>query len=604
MIRTQILEGRLQLPNQDKFNNHFGQDGKIASKLFQGMWYQYLLNKGSVNLTYWAERFYSVKNFNTILKVLSDNKWIVSHSIPTRRWAEAELNEDKLLEYVTPDELAHVRATNKFAKYRPEYLESKHNNLTKQNGKVANTGLVRYGFEASGKTPFAFDTATLVKYEKAIIQNVIKGMTKVREFYPNMQTDEASYDAVSAAIVKDLVNNPDYYTMGSNFSDSRGRAIKEALSKVCNPIGYKDFRALLVIPKEFRDLATEDGVRSIYLFIAELFGFKNGTVKDKELRGKKAYEEREYHQLDLAKEEDRDELHENIWLERIYNELDQYFNQEIHYWSVPIELDASASMLQHLGVLLGDERLLTMTNVLDNGELNDPWHIEGVDRQTVKKPFVPLLYGSSKPIHELLINAKIEYTLQDIQTLTNELANGAFGLANDFKEFIIKYVKPKEVMNIHVYEDKFQVQCNRFRNVGEETHKYDIYDSITDSIRRVSHTKTKKVADLEQFRRWFVTGLVHAQDSQVADFVMESVMDTYGWGLDIHDAFLVSPEAADHTRNQYAEEMEVIFNNRETILNNYFQSIGIGREALPEWRNITDKIHKVTSLKVSPMALK
>lgn len=193
-------------------------------------------------------------------------------------------------------------------------------------------------------------------------------------------------------------------------------------------------------------------------------------------------------------------------------------------------------MLQHLGVLLGDERLLTMTNIMDNGHLNDPWYIEGISRNMVKKPFVPLLYGSSREIHELLLDAGIKYSLNDISILRGELANGAFGIANDFKEFIITYVKPKESMEINVYEDNFRVECNRYRNVGEETLRYDIYDSDTDSVRRLTHTKTKRVPDLDQFKRWFITGLVHAQDSQVADFVMESVIDTHGWGLDIHDA--------------------------------------------------------------------
>lgn len=346
MIRAQILDGNLTLPNHQQFVDQFGQDGNVAAKFFKSLWHAYLLNKGSVNLTYWAEQFGSVKNFNTVLKVMSDNKWIVSHSIPARRWAEAHLNEDKLLRYVTPDELAHVRAEKKFIKYQPEYLRSEINNLTRQNGKVMNTGLVRYGFQASGKTPFAYDLKYLTKYQDAIILNTIKGMTKVREFYPEMQSDEASYDAVSARIVEYLVQHPEYYTMGSNYSDSRGRAIKEALSKVCNPIGYKDFRALLVIPEEYRELATDKGVHAIYLFIAELFGVKHCTVDEKAEQGKQAYLARKLHELDLSDQDDRDELHENIWLERIYDELDQYFGAQLvgldHYWSVPIELDASA----------------------------------------------------------------------------------------------------------------------------------------------------------------------------------------------------------------------------------------------------------------------
>ncbi len=68
---------------------------------------------------------------------MSDNEWIESHAIPTRNWAEAQLCELKLLNYVTVEELGHVRASKKFAKYIPEQLESTVFNLTKQTVRYA-----------------------------------------------------------------------------------------------------------------------------------------------------------------------------------------------------------------------------------------------------------------------------------------------------------------------------------------------------------------------------------------------------------------------------------------------------------------------------------
>lgn len=104
-------------------------------------------------------------------------------------------------------------------------------------------------------------------------------------------------------------------------------------------------------------------VESVFLFIAELTGsFKagSGTVETKMECGKKDYIHNHLPKLDLADEEDRKDLHEGIWLQRLYNELDEYFNivndstmrylasngdnyREAGYkWAVPIELDASA----------------------------------------------------------------------------------------------------------------------------------------------------------------------------------------------------------------------------------------------------------------------
>lgn len=341
-IREQILSGNLALPNYDQFITLFGFDASNVSRMFKAAWQAYLLNKGSINLTYWAEQFQTVLHFNNALKVLSDNNWLETHSIPARNWAEALIPEDKLLSYVTPDELSHVRASKKFARYMPENLVSEVFNLTKQNGRTRNTGLVRYGLKASASSVFMYDTDYLAKYQDTIILNTNKGMQKVRDFYPEMHSDEASYDTVSTAIVEALTSNPSTYSMGNNYSDSRGRAIKEGLSKVANPIGYKDFRALLVIPEDKRDLATDAGATAIYLFIAELHGFKNGSAIDKELFGVECYLKCKLHDLDLTVEADRAELHENIWLERLYDELDAYTTNEVHYWSTPIELDASA----------------------------------------------------------------------------------------------------------------------------------------------------------------------------------------------------------------------------------------------------------------------
>lgn len=376
-----------------------------------------------------------------------------------------------------------------------------------------------------------------------------------------------------------------------------------------------------------KHLATHKGATAIFLFIAELQGFKKGKVAEKEAHGIQCYLGHVLHELDIADEEDRKDIHENIWLERLYDDLDLYYqlvNKPVskaialgdgkiakllsdpatdHYWTVPIECDAGGSIFQWIGLLLNEQRLLTMTNVIGT-ELSDPWEFEGIPRTQFKKAATPMLYGSSKACHELWQDKGYKYTIEQVQAFNKELATGALGVANQFKEFIINNVKPTEKMIIKIHEEEFEIECNRFRNTGEETTQYDIYDTKDTAVKRITHTSTKKVPDLEQFRRYFVTLLIHGIDGQTADTVIGKVMDKYGWGIDIHDAWIVNPEAAEDTRLWYGQELTKVYNNRQQILADYFTSIGIGAEAQAQWSALKAMVQPVEEFLVQAMALK
>jgi hypothetical protein len=112
--------------------------------------------------------------------------------------------------------------------------------------------------------------------------------------------------------------------------------------------------------------ATMNGVNANFLFIAELNGYKSGpSMEDKTAYGMQCWLESKYLNLDLDVEEERKSMYENIWLERIYSDLDKAFSldsidgeikkamynaglevtlelDETHQWIVPIELDAGA----------------------------------------------------------------------------------------------------------------------------------------------------------------------------------------------------------------------------------------------------------------------
>jgi hypothetical protein len=159
-------------------------------------------------------------------------------------------------------------------------------------------------------------------------------------------------------------------------------------------------------------------------------------------------------------------------------------------------------------------------------------------------------------------------------------------------------------MNVTIGAESFDIECNRYKHVMDSVVAYTIYDTTSGTYPTIFNVKQVNVPDLEQFRRWFVTGLIHNLDSQVVDSVMSKVMDTYGWGLDIHDACIVCPEAAADVRKWYGEELLAIYEARGTILSNYFKSIGITQTAALDWSKLMDKVEPVGEFTVNPMALK
>lgn len=252
-MRELLLAGKFELPSFDQFVEQWGIEyAQLAQKMMRSAWHAYLERdtKGRLSGIYWAEQFENAQVFNQILRVLSHNKWLVCTTVSKYHWSDFHINYDKLCEYLSPDELQHVRKVHKTDRYVPEFNATRSPaHLTSQNGVIRNTGLIRDGFARAKETQFGYDTEMLSKYQEAITLNVNKGMAKCRELRSSMTSTEADYDAISTDIVQKLIDQPDVYNIGNNISDSRGRAIKSGLSKVANPIGYKDFRALLVIPQ-------------------------------------------------------------------------------------------------------------------------------------------------------------------------------------------------------------------------------------------------------------------------------------------------------------------------------------------------------------------
>lgn len=259
-----------------------------------------------------------------------------------------------------------------------------------------------------------------------------------------------------------------------------------------------------------------------------------------------------------------------------------------------------------MAVLLNDERLMRMTNMIGD-KLTDPWACEGIPRTMFKHAATPLLYGSSQPCHVTWKDWGHLFTIEQVKLFDAELSKGALGVANAFKDFIINNVNPTELMKVNINGKLFDIECNRFKQVGTTFKQYQLYDTTEKRSIGFKHMSTKSVADLEQFRRYFVTLLIHHLDSVVMENIMQKYMKKYPFMpiTDIYDAVVCNPETAVDIRKWYCEEMESLWKNRNQILQDYFQSIGINGSAINEWHRLQGLIHQYEGdFKCRRMALK
>lgn len=624
--RSMLFEGKYFMPKIDKIKTIYGKKVYSAIEgMFQAMWFHYLQRgtEGTISLPYWAEQIRNPKAMNIALRLLSKNNWIISVSLPSNNWGEAKINEKKLLEFLTQDELDRVRKTYKFSKYMLKEEETADKSRrTRLNGKIMDTGLERKGFMKTGNSKFRFDVDKMTEYKNEVIALVNKGINKMITNYPSIANDLANYAEVGKEIVEHYIYGDGIYSSGQNTNDSRGRNIAEYLNKIGNPVGFKIMRALLVLPEEVRNIATEKGLRNKYLFIAELLGYKEGNVAGKVNYGRKAYLNKQYLKLDFPK--DLDKLYENVWLERMYEEMDyvldtnswkkklaiaKYHTKEISMtecarkvetfgnnrkWYVPIEIDMSASILGIMGLLLNHKPFMERTNMIGS-TIGDAWKHNVITNRIQFKTIMRVCYGSGMSPDQMWREMDIKYNDKEVLAFEQELETGEVAVANKFKDFIINHVRPKEKMKVKIDNEEFKIACNKYFHVGETTNAFDLYDTYSNSIKRIHNTKTVKKPDLSSYKRFFVTALVHNLDSQVEDNTSDAVMDAYKWLLDIHDALVLCCEAVDYAKDIYCNgrtreepSLNRIHATRNDVLSKYFKSIGINATAMSDWKEDVD----------------
>lgn len=235
-ITYQIKSGQLQMPTIKNFEETFGKEVTHQVKaMFQALWRTYLRKgqhftpKGEytnvVSMPYWAKRINNPKAHNIALKVLSKAGWITVATRPNNNWSEAWLNETKLLEYVSRDELDKVRMYNKFQGVILENAPCDETcaSITKVNGKLLDTGIVRKGFAKAGNVEFEFDIDTMEEFKYVVKDAVSKGIVKMINKYPQIAQDHANYKELGIEVVDAYIANPQIYRPGNRTNDPRGR---------------------------------------------------------------------------------------------------------------------------------------------------------------------------------------------------------------------------------------------------------------------------------------------------------------------------------------------------------------------------------------------
>lgn len=311
-------------------------------QLLNALEWNWINGNKPMSTPYWADKV-GMANLDNFIFALSKAGWIVSKANAYRKWGEFYLDQRMIDSLLTAEQQKRYRTKIRQKHYAMRYVENNTTDLVKTPKGYIQTGLVREGFAKCANQPFKLDTTPLAKYYDAVVANLTKSMDKVIQKYPTISLDETNYKTISIELLDYYIFNHDKtYNLEGNVSDSRGRAIYNALSRVGNPIASKDIRACLVVPTpKYISKTDSKSLKDIYLFIAELVGNKSKSWNAKALAGMVAYGSKALHELDLTTAEDRKHLHENIWLERMYHALDIINAEGGILWDIPIEIDAT-----------------------------------------------------------------------------------------------------------------------------------------------------------------------------------------------------------------------------------------------------------------------
>ena len=542
-------------------------DSEVTQGMLRQLENSIVSNNARLSLPQWAEIDpVIVKAFTFVMVQLGYGKVDITSKFAAFEFFTYKIGKEEMLEYRINSKLRKLLLRNN--------TELAPANLVKSNGDIKETGLVRHGFAKCATREFKFDIEQMQRYYPSIRLNLIKGMQKAKDLGKLKDpyfADEANFEEM-AKFVLDYYMLDNSYTLEANISDSRGRSIYKALKRIGNPVSSKDFRALLRMePAMIVNREDVDQMNDIYYFIAELIGSKATTEDGKILDGVAAYANHELPELDLDTEHGRKDLHELIWLERIYTALDKLLNGSLrsNVWDIPLEIDASMSIAQVVGALTNDERLLERTNVLGN-TLSDPWYIKGVPRLAAKAVGTPTFYGSSQSAQSLLKSNGIAADKEEIKAIKKEFNEGGLAIMRMFKDALIKnYNVHTPTLPVRIWKDNFTVEVNKWKAAGSTIVVTEAWNGK--AYKMAFTHKPTRVPDYKHMKLFWATCLIHNLDSQIVNKIAN---DSDEWMLTIHDAIIAAPGTCGRARKAYATTLKEVNKDRHSILKGFRESIG------------------------------
>jgi len=574
--------------------------------------YNLLFSNNLTPLMYWSDKL-GQSNINKCNILMNKMGIVTTNVIPRAKVAMASISrtfydsnianiEDTKLEYKA---IANSMTTTKDSS----------DNLVRTPSGIKATGLTRKGFKAASLNKFKYDTNTLTKYYEYILENLVYSMTEqekeLKAKYKDWTPDIVSYTRISKLLLDELSSNNPMVDMGGLNLDMRGRSVYIGLNKVLNPVSNKDMRALLITSKStvIKPYSVTK-LNDIYLFIAELCGIKASSWNEKVELGKLAYEHRTMptnHRSKHPTKKPYPDVHELIWLDRIYNKLDEVFNAGSVNWDIPLELDMTQSLGGIIGVLLNDERLMDYTNMINPEELKDAWDVNNVSRNNFKKWATPQFYGSAATPEAVNRKFKLDMSKDEIQAIKDNAKLGRFAPIIALKNFVINNCNfTEQVTTVDTYFEQFNVEVNKFKYANADIKAYNLYDTEACREYAVIYHKVNYIPDYKRFSLFSQTLLVHNLDSYIINNIAEALDKEGEWVLTIHDALLVLPGSS--TRDHMITELETLHTHRKEVLKAFFTSIGIDftkRKTILEWSNVLRTIQQPTeTIKFSGSVLK
>ena len=168
-----------------------------------------------------------------------------------------------------------------------------------------------------------------------------------------------------------------------------------------------------------------------------------------------------------------------------------------------------------------------------------------------------------------------------------------------FKDLLIKNANITTPTFIaHVWDEKFEVEVNKFKSSGIKYNFTEVYDTEAKKLRKCLTKERVMIPDYRRFKLWTATGLVHALDSIVMNKILKKfVTEQKQWAIGIHDAVVYMPGNGRAIREEYASLLTEIYDNREEIIENYRQSIGANTlKADIDYMKLTKAVHPISTV--------